>query len=157
MIIPSCREIEPITRWSQSIIMNTKKSSKQDDTRFFTEVHLLAGKLVLVVEIHSLRGSRTNWHHMPNSQPGATQPTQDEDPQATSNQLELPFAISHGEGTRTPHNPPIGARDKHHPPLNDSRCSKPSRCRQTPRVTREIHNETQSLSASTCNHSMQCT
>ena len=29
----------------------------RDDTRFFTEVHLLAGKLVLVVAIHSLGGS----------------------------------------------------------------------------------------------------
>ena len=28
---------------------------------FFTEVRLLAGKLVLVVAIHSLGGSRTNW------------------------------------------------------------------------------------------------
>ena len=35
--------------------MNTKKSLGQDDTRFFIEVHLLAGKLVLVVAIHSLR------------------------------------------------------------------------------------------------------
>ena len=32
---------------------------------FFTEVHLLAGKLVLVVVIHSLGGSRAKWHHMP--------------------------------------------------------------------------------------------
>ena len=30
---------------------------------FFIEVHLLAGKLVLVVEIHSFGGSRANWHH----------------------------------------------------------------------------------------------
>ena len=114
---------------------------------------MIAGKLVPVVAIHSLGGSRANRHHMPNSQPGAAQPTQDEDPQATRNPLELPFVISHGEGTRTPHNPPIGAGDKHHPPLNDPRCSKPSRCRQTPRVTREIRSETQSPSASRCNHS----
>ena len=40
----------------------------QDDTRFFTEVHLLADKLVLVVAIHSLGGLRANWHHMPNPQ-----------------------------------------------------------------------------------------
>ena len=39
---------------SQSI----KKSSDNDDTRFFTEVHLLASKLVLVVAIHSLGSSR---------------------------------------------------------------------------------------------------
>ena len=46
----------------------------QDDTRFFTGVQLLAGKLVLVVAIHSLGGSRANWHHTPNPQSGATQP-----------------------------------------------------------------------------------
>ena len=48
-------------------------------TRFFSEVHLLVGKLVPVVVIHSLRDSCANWHHTPNPQPGATQPTQDED------------------------------------------------------------------------------
>ena len=56
-----------------------------DDTRFFTEVHLLAGKLVPVVVIHSLRGSRANRHHTPNPQSGVAQLTKDEDPQATSN------------------------------------------------------------------------
>ena len=40
---------------------------------------MLADKLVLVVAIHSLGGSRVNWHHTPNPQPGAAQPTQDED------------------------------------------------------------------------------
>ena len=36
------------------------KSSNNDGTRFFTEVHLLAGKLLLVVTIHSLAGSHAN-------------------------------------------------------------------------------------------------
>ena len=36
------------------------------NTMIFTEVHLLAGKLVLVVAIHSLGGSRTDWLHTPN-------------------------------------------------------------------------------------------
>jgi hypothetical protein len=49
--------------------------------RFFTKVHLLAGKLVPIVAIQSLRGSRANWHHKPNAQSGTAQPTQDEDPQ----------------------------------------------------------------------------
>ena len=80
MIIPPCREIEPITRWSQSIKHKiTNEILGQGDTRFFIEVHLLAGKLVLVVTIHSLGGSRANWHHTQNPQPGAAQPTQDED------------------------------------------------------------------------------
>ena len=114
---------------------------------------MLADKLVPVVAIHSPGGSRANRHHTPNPQLGAAQQTQDEDPQATRNPLELSSVISHGEGTRTPHNPPIGAGDKHHPPLNDPRCSKPSRCRQTPRVTSEVCSKTQSPSASRCNHS----
>jgi hypothetical protein len=54
--------------------------------------------------IHSLEGSCANRHHTPNSQPGAAQPTQDEDPRAMHNPLELPFVNSHGEGTRSPHN-----------------------------------------------------
>ena len=44
-----------------------------DDTRFFTEVHLLAGKLVPVVAIHSLGGSHANRHHTANPQLGAAQ------------------------------------------------------------------------------------
>ena len=40
---------------------------------------MLVGKLLLVVAIHSLGGSRTNWHHTPNPQLGAAQPTQDGD------------------------------------------------------------------------------
>ena len=86
--------------------MNTKEyQGDNDDTiNFSSKVHLLAGKLVPIVVIHSLGGSRANRHHTPNLQPGAAQPTQDEDPQATHNPLELPFVISHGEGTRTPHN-----------------------------------------------------
>ena len=48
-----------------------------DDTRFFTEVHLIAGKLVPAVVIHSLGASHANRHHMPNPQPGVAQPTQD--------------------------------------------------------------------------------
>ena len=78
--------------------MNTKKyQGDNDDTiNFFFEVHLLAGKLVPVVVIHSLEGSCANRHHTPNQQPGATQPTQDEDPQATHNPLELPLALHRG-------------------------------------------------------------
>ena len=65
-----------------------------DDTiNFSSEVYLLADKLVLVVAIHSLGGSRANRHHTPNPQSGVVQPTQDEDPQATRNPLELPLAL----------------------------------------------------------------
>ena len=38
------------------------------NTMIFTKVHLLAGKLVLVVAIHSLEGSRANWLHTSNPQ-----------------------------------------------------------------------------------------
>jgi hypothetical protein len=46
----------------------TNEILEQDDIRFFTEVHLLSGKLVLVVVIHSLGGSHANWHHTPSPQ-----------------------------------------------------------------------------------------
>ena len=68
-----------------------------DDTRFFIEVHLLAGKLVPVVAIHSLGGSRANRHHMPNPHLGAAQPTQDEDPQSMRNPLEYLLALCRGK------------------------------------------------------------
>jgi hypothetical protein len=55
------------------------KSSDKVTQDFFIEVHLLTGKLVLVVVIHSLRGSRANWHHTPNPQLGVVQPTQVDD------------------------------------------------------------------------------
>ena len=63
---------------------------------FSFEVHLLAGKLVPVVAIHLLGGSRANRHHTPNLQLGAAQSTQDEDPQATHNPLELPLVLRWG-------------------------------------------------------------
>jgi hypothetical protein len=61
--------------------------------RFFSEVHLLASKLVPIVAIHSLRGSRANRHHTPNLQSGVAQPTQDEDPKVMSNPLEYLLAL----------------------------------------------------------------
>ena len=66
------------------------------NTMIFTEVHLLAGKLVLVVAIHSLRGSLANSHQTPNPHLGAAQPTQDKNPQDTRNPLELPLALRWG-------------------------------------------------------------
>ena len=73
------------------------KSSDNDDTRFFTEVHLLIGKLVPIVVIHSLRGSRVNRHYTPNTQSGTVQPTQNEDPQVTSNPLEYLLGLRQGK------------------------------------------------------------
>ena len=78
--------------------MNIKEyQGENDDTiNFSSKVHLLVGKLVPVVAIHSLGGSRANRHHTPNPQPGAAQSTQDKDPQATRNPLELPLALRRG-------------------------------------------------------------
>ena len=104
---------------------------------FFTEVHLLAGKLLLVVAIHSLGGSRANWHHTPNPQQGATQPTQDEDHTSHEQSTRVPF----GSPPRKCQEPltitTIGAGDNQQPLLDDPRYSKPSRWRQPPRVTSE--------------------
>ena len=79
--------------------MNTKEyQGDNDDTiNFSSEVHLLAGKLVPVVAIHSLGGSHANRHYTPKSQPGVAQPTQDEGTQVSSNPLEYLFAFSRGD------------------------------------------------------------
>jgi len=115
----------------------------------FTKVHLLASKLVLVVATHSLGGSWTNW---PNT------------PTLTRVPLNQHKHISHEQSTRVPFSSPpegqeplaitmVRAWDNHQPPLNDPRCTKPSRSRQTLRVTNKSHSETRSPSASRCNHS----
>jgi hypothetical protein len=124
---------------------------------FFTEVHLLASKLVPVVAIHSLVGSRANRHHTPNLQPGAAQPTQDKDLQATSNPLEYLLALYRGKvknPSQLPRLEPETITFLHSTILA---APKSSRWRQPPRVTSESRNETQSPSASRCNHSKQCT
>jgi hypothetical protein len=120
---------------------------------FFTEVHLLAGKLALVVAIHSLGGSRANWHHTPNPQYGATQLTQDEDHTSYEQSTRVSFGSPLGKGQEPLTITTIGAGDNHQPPLDDPCCSKPSRWQQPPRVTSEIRGETRSPSASRCNHS----
>ena len=124
--------------------MNTKKILGQDDRSFFTEVHLLAGKLLLVVVIHSLRDSCANWHHTPNPQPGAAQPTQDEDYISHEQSTRVHFGSSPGKGQEPLTISTIRARDKHLPLLNDPCYTKPSRWQQPPRVTSESRSETQS-------------
>jgi hypothetical protein len=65
--------------------------------RFFTEVHLLASKLVSIVVIHSLGGSRANRHHTPNLQLDAAQPTQDEDHRSHEQSTRVPFGSPPGK------------------------------------------------------------
>ena len=63
------------------------------------------------------------------------------------------FRHSAGEGTRPLTITTIEAEDNHQPPLDDPRCSKPSRWQQPPRVTSESRSETRMPSATRCNHS----
>ena len=114
---------------------------------------MLAGKLLLVVAIHSLGGSHANRHHTPNPQPGAAQPTQDEDHTSHEQSTRVPFGALSGKGQEPLTITTIGARDNHHPPLNDPSCSKPFRWRQPPRVTSESRRETRTPSASRRKHS----
>ena len=123
------------------------------NTMIFTEVYLLAGKLVLVVAIHSLGGSRANWHHMPNPQQGAAQPIQDGDHISHEQFTRVSFGYSLGKGQEPFTITMIGAGDNHQPLLNDPHCSKPSRWRQPPIVTSESRSETRTPSASRCKHS----
>jgi hypothetical protein len=137
---------------NQSITRQPMKSSDKGDTMIFTEVHLLAGKLVLVVTIHSLRDSCTNWHHTPNPHWGATQPTQDKDHTSHEQSTRVPFGSSPKKGQEPLTITTIGVGDNHQPLLEDPRCSKPSRWQQPPRVTSEICSETRTTSASRCKH-----
>ena len=73
--------------------------------------------------------------------------------QATSNPLEYLLALHRGKGQEPLRITMIGAEDNHQPPLDDPRCSKPSRWWQPPRVTSESRSETRTPSASRCNHS----
>ena len=49
----------------QSINIKEYQGDNDDTINFSSEVYLLADKLVLVVAIHSLGGSRANRHHTP--------------------------------------------------------------------------------------------
>ena len=154
MFIPTCREVcQSQDGDNQSITRQPMKSSDNDETRFFIEVHLLVGKLVLVVAIHSLGGSRANWHHTPHPQQCAAQPTQDVDHTSHEQSTRVSFGSPSGKGQEPLTITTIGAKDNHLPPLDDPRCTKPSRWRQPPRETSKIHSERQSPSASRCNHS----
>jgi hypothetical protein len=93
---------------------------------------LFAGKLVLIVVIQSLGGSRTNWHYMPNPQYGVTQPTQDDDHMIHEQSTRVHFGSSPRKGQEPLTITTIRAGDKHLPPLDDPRCTKPSRWRQPP-------------------------
>jgi len=61
-----------MARDDQSIIRNPRDN---DDIMIFLQGSLVAGKLVPVVAIHPLGGSRANRHHMNNPLPGGAQPT----------------------------------------------------------------------------------
>ena len=77
------------------------------NTMIFTEVHLLAGKLVLVVAIHSLGGSCANWHHTPNPRVPHNQHKM-RITQATRNLLEYLLALRRGK-VKNPSQPPPSA------------------------------------------------
>jgi hypothetical protein len=135
-----------IPLWQDMINQSQEIPETMMTQRFFSEVNLIASMLVPIVAIHPLGGSHANRHHTPNPQSGAAQSTQDEDPQVMSNPLEYLFALRWGKSQEPLTITTIGAGDKHHPLLNDPRCTKLSRWRQPPRVTSEIHSETQSPS-----------
>jgi hypothetical protein len=154
MIIPLCRGIKPIIRWSQSINYKiTNEILRQDDTMIFYLGSLATGKLVLIVAIHSLGGSQAYRHHTSNPLSGVAQSTQDEDHTSHKQSTRVYFGSPLGKGQEPLTITTIRAKDKHLSPLNDPRYSKLSRWQKPPRVTSESHSETQSPSASRCNNS----
>jgi hypothetical protein len=93
---------------------------------------LLAGKLVPVVAVHSLGGSCANRHYTPNPQSDVAQSTQDKDHTSYEQSTRVPFGSPLGKGQEPLTITMIGAGDKHLPPLDDPRCTKPSRWHVTP-------------------------
>ena len=94
--------IPPSQAMNQSIIrMNTNEDQSPQNQMmthwFFTEVHLLAGKLVLIVAIHSLGGhaligiTRQTLNRVPHNQHKMRIT------QATSNPLEYLLALCRGK------------------------------------------------------------
>ena len=51
-----------------------QENPRQEITQDFTEVHLLPGKLLLVVVIHPVDGSRANWQSKAKPSAGAAHP-----------------------------------------------------------------------------------
>ena len=109
----------------------TTEKSRHVDTVIFTEVsESRHSPLVLVVAIHQLVGSRANERYKAQPSAGAAQPLTRRDPQATSNPIEMLFAtLPQGKLKNPLQITLIGAGDNHLPPLDDPRCSKPSRGR----------------------------
>ena len=81
---------------------------------------MLAEKLVPIVVIHSLGGSRANWHHMPNPQPGAAQPTQDADHTSYEQSTRVYFGSRLGKYQESLTITMIEAGGNHQPPLEGS-------------------------------------
>ena len=115
---------EPINHKDEYQWRPITSESNDEHNDFFIEVHLLADKLLLVVAIHSLGGSRANWHHTPNPQLGATQPTQDEDHTRHEQSTRVPFGSLPGKGQEPLVITTTRAEDKHLPSLDDPHCSK---------------------------------
>ena len=84
-----------MARDNQSITRETQRQWWHNDlSPRFT---CLPISYVLVVAIHPLGGSRANKNHTPNPQSNVAQPTQDGDPQATSNPLDYLLALHRGK------------------------------------------------------------
>ena len=63
------RVVERYTAVASDPYMNTNEyQGDNQDTMIYPEVHLLAGKLVPLMAIHSFGGSRAKWHHTLNPQ-----------------------------------------------------------------------------------------
>ena len=103
---------EPINHKDEQQWRPITSKSNDEHNDFFTEVHLLSGKLLLVVVIHSLGGSRANWLHTPNPQEGAAQPTQDEDHTSHEQSTRVPFGSPPGKGLEPLTITMIGAGDR---------------------------------------------
>jgi hypothetical protein len=112
---------------------------------------LLPGKLVLIVAIHPLDGSRANWHFKAKPSADATLQHKMRILQAMSNPLEQPIVISCREGSRTPHKSIGEAPNNLQSRAQYHRCSKPFRTSGNTQEQQAIHSQLKGSSVTRCN------
>jgi hypothetical protein len=121
-------------------IWNTNETIETQDLSL--RFSCLPAMYILIVAMHSLGGSCTNRHYTPSPPLGRRKNQHKRGSTSHEQSTRVVFRdLSRGIGTKTSHKSPIGVGDKHHPPLNDHRCSKPSRWRQPPKSNNRIHSQ----------------
>jgi hypothetical protein len=124
---------------SKGVVKITLTQTRVIYTMIYPMVQLFAGNFVHVVVIHSLGGSQANKHHMPSPTLGWHKSQQKWGSTSHEQSTKVAFRdLPWGIGTRPPHNHCDRSQRQAPPSTQRSSCSKSSRWRQLPRVTRDL-------------------